>query len=55
MGWMAESGYELLLDDSNISATFPEFGISVVVIKRMSCVLGVKGHILITYYLYCYY
>lgn len=44
VGWTAELGYELLLDDSNISAAYPECGISVVVIKRMSsaCSQGLR-------------
>lgn len=38
MGWAAKPGYELVLDYSNISVTFPEFGVPVVVIERMSSV-----------------
>lgn len=37
-----------MLDDSNISVTVPEFGISVVVIKRMSLCLGKNGHVALT-------
>lgn len=43
MGWAAKPGYELVLDDSDSSVTFPEFGILVGVIERMaSSVCGQK-------------
>lgn len=41
MGQEARSEYELLLENTGNSVPFPEFGISVMVIERMSY-LGTK-------------
>ena len=39
MGQAAKSGYELVLENRNNGVPLPEFGISVVVIERMSSFL----------------
>lgn len=58
VGQEARSEYELLLEDRGNSVPFAEFGISVVVIERMSY-LGMKVQVALTdhhnyYYCYCY-
>ena len=53
MGREARSEYELLVEDRGDSVPSPEFGISVVVIERVSY-LGMKVQVALTgYHNYC--